>query len=231
MKKIFFLMIAMVFAVSACGTSAKPSVPAAVIPSPISEANLQATAAILSLQTLQAQPTATLMPSVTPIIETAAPTSTPTVEATATETQNPVLLTLTATLGTGTPFANESGTPNPTSATFSVFQPSATLDLRAPTETAHPQTYGTMPPNLPAGKIIIINKAKTDAYISLHCTTKEGYTTIVEYPVSGKINAKAPAGRYSFVVWVGGKMFTGSFNLSVGGSAVVTISKDGVQAK
>lgn len=220
MKKIFFLMIAVGLAVSACGTSAKPSVPsgAAVNPSPISEADLQATAAILSLQTLQAQPTLTLEPSATPVIETATITSTPTVQATVTETQNPILLTLTATLGTGTPLVNALGTPLPTG--------TLSATLVAPTELDHPQTYGTMPPNLPSGKVTINNQIKSQASVSLQCTTKEGFFSEIDFSVGGKskVGAKSPAGSCVALIWVDGKRFSARFHLGTGGNVTVTVT-------
>jgi hypothetical protein len=235
MKKIFFLMIALGLLMSACGTSAKPSVPAgagsaaapagaAVNPSPVAAVDLEATAAFMVQQTLQAMPTPTLMPSATPVIftETPAATSTlaatPTLPTTAIATQNPILLTLTATLGTGTPAATEA-------------LPTATLDLSTPTETAYPRTYGTMPPKVPSGQIYLTNKAKSDATISLQCTRLDGGTTIIEYPVAGTIKVHAPAGGYHYVVWVGGKKYVGNFRLRAGEEAAVIIYKDHVETK
>jgi hypothetical protein len=176
-------------------------------------------------QTMQAMPTPTLMPSNTPVVFTGTPTSTstptPNLQVTATETQNPVLLTLTATLGTGTP-ATFIPTDGPAA---------ATMDLSTPTETDYPRTYGTMPPDLPSGKIFLFNKSNANATISLHCTTKDGSTTFIEYPVNGKISVKAPAGSYHFVAWVGGKMYTGNFRLGIGGDATVIMYTDHVETK
>jgi hypothetical protein len=223
MKRIFFLVVALGLLVSACGTTtAKPTAPAgaAINPSPVSTVDLDATAAVMAQQTIAAMPTQTAQPSATPVAATGTPTATSTPGTTATETPNPVLLTLTATLGTGTPDALPA-----------LSLPTATIDLSTPTETPYPRTYGTMPPDLPAGKVYIANKAKTEATISLHCTTKEGYVTYIEYPVQGKIKVKAPAGYYSYVVWVGGKVYRGNFKLRAGEDAIVTIFKDHVDAK
>jgi hypothetical protein len=155
-------------------------------------------------------------------------TSTPTQAATTpTETQNPVLLTLTATLGTGTvtltagaagtlPFTT---TPNPA---FSV----------TPTETNHYQYYGTMPPNLPSGYISMINMSKADVYISLQCTTQDGYVTIIEYPVGGsRVSTSAPAGKYVYVASVGGKKITGNFRLDKLQDLTLIIYKDRIEIK
>lgn len=235
MKKTFFLMTAFCLMLSACGTSKSPSVPsaAAINPSPIAQANLQATAAVMAQQTLESMPSATLPPSNTPIVvtETSTATSTatftPTSNVTATETQNPVLLTLTATLGTGTPDANIPQTIIPADMTGSP----VSFDEVIQTETAYPRTYGTMPPYLPAGKVYLINNSNAEATISLHCTNKDGSVTYLEYPVSGKVTVKAPAGSYYYVAWVGGKKFTGNFRLGEGNTVMVSMSPSGVSAK
>ena len=228
MKKMIVVMIALVVSLSGClPTVFQPKTP---VPTPISEADLQATAAILSQQTLQSLlPTPTILPSVTPVVLPA--TQTPTL-AVPTETQNPVLLTLTATLGTGTvtginttlvsgtlPFT---GTPSATA------KPAINT---TPTETAHPLSYGTLPPNLPSGRIVLVNKAKVDVYISLRCITKDGNITILEYPVKASVQAKAPAGNYTYVAWVGGRQFTGSFSLSKDQDMVLNIFKDRIDIK
>lgn len=232
-------MIAFGLVISACGTSKNPSVPAGAAsnPSPISEKDLQATSDVIVQQTMQAMPTPTLQPSNTPVVVTQTPTiipsttSSPTLAVTATQTQNPILLTLTATLGTGTPSA---GTiiPGNTSGTV---QTTVIPDFSTPaTEPAYPQTYGTMPPNLPFGKVTVYNQAKTEAYVSLQCTTKDGYVSIIEYPLSGngKTGTKMPAGSCRAVAYVGGNPpFSANFKLRAGGNASVTITNKGITAK
>ena len=234
MKKIFALVILLSVFLSACLPAALQ--PQAANPTPISEADLQGTAAVLSQQTLQALPTQTSAPSKTPIVTT--PTNTPT-QATVTETQNPVLLTLTATLGTGTVTAGtetsgtltstRAGTSLPTST--STINPNSTPNPLTPTTTPHPQFYGTLPPNLPFGSIYLVNKAKVEVYISLRCETKDGYVTILEYPVKKTVKAKAPSGKYTYVAWVGGRQFTGSFSLSTGQDLTINIFKDKIAIK
>jgi hypothetical protein len=219
MKKIFFLFAALCFIVSACTSPATPQAG----PTPLLEADIQATVALQVEQTLQSLPTLTLAPSNTPVVVTS--TSTPTQAApasTPTETQNPTLLTLTATLGTGTvvpgtlPFtATPSFTPTP-----------------APIGTNHYQYYGTMPPNLPFGSISMLNKSKRDAYISLQCTTPDGYVTVIEYPVGGsRLNIDAPAGKYIYVAWVGGRKISGNFKLDKLQDLDLTIFKDRIEIK
>lgn len=203
--------------------------PETINPTPISEADLQATAAILAQQTLQSLPTATIAPSDTPVVMTVTETI---VQNTPTETENPILLTLTATLGTGTVTANYE---SPVIGTLPfTITPSATANpvfSATPTQTAEPQFYGTLPPKLPFGNIRLLNKAKADVYISLRCVTREGYVTILEYPVKSSVEAKAPAGKYTYVAWVGGRQFTGAFSLSIGQDMVINIFKDNIGIK
>jgi hypothetical protein len=197
---------------------------------------------VLSQQTLDALPTDTNIPTNTPEVLT--PTETPT-QATSTETQNSVLLTLTATLGTGTVSANSdpsliaASTGSPTvTVTGTVpstltFTPSAVAIVNGltPTETPHPLFAGTQPPYLPFGHIELTNKSKTDVYISMRCVTKEGYVTIIEYPVESFVAAKGPAGRYTYVVWVGGRKIDGSFSLARNQDLSIVIFKDRVTIK
>jgi hypothetical protein len=95
-----------------------------------------------------------------------------------------------------------------------------------PSTTLHPRFYGTLPPNLPYGFVTLINRSKAEAYISLQCTTKDGYTTILEYPVRGTVEAKAPAGKYFYVAWVGGRQMTGNFRLDTDGELTIRLYKD-----
>lgn len=232
MKKKFAVLIALSIFFSACLPALATET--ANVPTPISEADLQLTAAVFSQQTLDAIPTNTSVPTETPVIVTATNTENP---ATATETQNPALLTLTATLGTGTVTAITTGTPS----TFSVIAgtlpftstPSATSNPLTPTSTIEPQPlfHGTLPPSLPSGDITIINKAKADAYISLRCETKDGYVTYIEYPVERSVDFRAPIGQYTYVAWVGGNKMTGSFSLNSEKALTITLFKNKVTIK
>lgn len=213
MKKAFVLVIALCLSLSACMPALFQT--QSTNPTPVSEVELQATAAILSQQTLQALPTATSAPSNTPVVTT--PTKTPT-QPTPTETQNPILLTLTATLGTGTavPDTETAGALSVTSTgtLLSTVVPSVTANPLTPTILPQPQFYGTLPPDVPSGSIYLTNKAEADVYISLRCVTSKGNVTILEYPVKKYIDIDAPVGKYTYVAWVGGREFTGAFSLS-----------------
>ncbi len=213
MKKMFALVIAFGLSLSACMPAAFQS--QAASPTPIPESVLQATAALLAQQTIQALPSNTSAPSNTPVV--LPPSATPT-QATPTETPNPVLLTLTATLGTGTvtpgtEIANSSLTTT-AGTSLGTNTPVNTPNPLTPTIPPQPQFFGTLPPSLPYGSVILINKAEADVYVSLRCTTKSGYVTILEYPVKNSIEAEAPLGSYTYVAWVGGRQFTGAFYLS-----------------
>lgn len=202
----------------------------ALLPTPAPQVDLAATAAILAQDTLQSQPTPTLIPSHTPMVASASPAATQTL-GTPGETPNPILLTLTATLGTGT--VTVSGTPaTPTRTAIGVTSTSTATRTATlwwiSTETPHPQFYGTLPPNLPFGKIILINKSKSEAYVSLQCTTTDGQVTILEYPVHGTVQAKAPAGNYVYVAWVGGRKMVGNFHLGKDQDLTLKLYKDKV---
>ena len=231
MKKLFFLVTVLSLVLSSC----LPAIlqPQAAPPTPTE--NLVATADFFSQQTLQALPTQTVVPSITPVITTPTTTETPTQATTPTETQNPVLLTLTATLGTGTVAVGSEtsllGTTGtailPITTTPSV-TPNPAFSI-TPTGTAHPQHSGTMPPNLPFGEIKLVNKSKAEVYISLRCVTKDDFVTIIEYPVKGTVITRALAGQYTYVAWVGGRKIVGSFSLGKSQDLTLKIYKDRVE--
>ena len=225
MKKLLLLVVVFGFALSAC-LPALPQTETASTPAPILESDLQATAAVLSEQTLAALPSPTVAPSETPVVLT--PTNTE-VPVTPTETENPFLLTLTATLGTGTVTPDPlTGTPD-VSAVVGTFP--ATLDPLQPPPTAQPLFHGTLPPALTYGSINLFNKSHVDAYISLRCVTKEGYVTILEYPVKRQVITTAPTGKYTYVAWVGGRQFTGSFSLQKDENLLINLFKDKITIK
>ncbi|GJQ33608.1 MAG: hypothetical protein HBSAPP04_24470 [Ignavibacteriaceae bacterium] len=76
-----------------------------------------------------------------------------------------------------------------------------------------------------------VNKADADAYISLRCVTKEGYVTILEFPVKKIFSAEASAGNYTYVAWVGGRQFDGSFKMDKGGFVTITFYKNRINVK
>lgn len=220
MKRLLFVLIVMSLMIGAC----MPALPQTQEnPTPISEADLQGTAAVLSQQTLQAIPTSTALPTETPVVVT--PSETPT-QPTPTETVNPVLLTLTATLLAGTP--TSVGTASTAAGTGT---PLAAVNPSATSGTPQPLFYGTLPPNLPYGTIDLFNKSHVDVYISLRCVTKDGYITILEYPVKKNFKVSAPAGKYTYIAWVGGRQFDGSFTMDNDGFISITFFQDRINVK
>ena len=216
MKKTLFLVMGLSLALSACMPAFLQS-----NANPTPQVDLNATAAVLVTASLVGSlPSPTIEPSNTPVVTTATSADTQVPPVTPSETQ-----TLTTTIGLSeTPTLTSTGNlPTPT--------PSATLNpsLNAtPSTTPHPQHFGTMPPFLPSGNITLINRSKAQAYISLQCTTKEGFVTIIEYPVRGPVNVKAPAGKYVFVAWVGGRKMVGNFALDKDGELTIKLYKDKV---
>lgn len=91
--------------------------------------------------------------------------------------------------------------------------------------------YGTQPPLVPFSHITLINKAKAEAYISLHVDLPEGGNSVIEYPVKGTIKIEAPVGFYSYVAWVGGNKMVGNFRLRHDDDLTITLYKDQVTIK
>lgn len=214
MKRTAVLVLATVFFLSSCIPSSFFQQPT-VAPPVDSQATDAAMAATLVAGTLNALPTPTLVPA------------SDTLEPTATDTEPP---TATETL-TVDPNITATETMVPETATITGTLPTATQAIATATETLHPRFYGTLPPAIPFGKVRLVNRAKADVYVSLQCMTIDGYTTIIEYPVFGRFRVSAPAGRYNYVAWVGGRQFQGSFRLGKGEDLTITFNKDKVTIK
>ena len=178
------------------------------------------------LKTAIAQ-TLTSLPSSTPspVVSSATSTSTPVIQSTETGT-----LTSTATLAAVDPaLAAATGTfdaitSTPVSATFPV-GPATT------THTPAVLTYGTLPPAVPFANVTLVNRAKTQAYISLQVVTAEGGPTIMEYPVEGRIKIQAPVGQYLYVAWIGGRKMVGEFRLHREDDLEILLYRDRVEVR
>jgi hypothetical protein len=209
MKQTAVLAVVSVFVLSACIPLSFPVRPTAL---PVIDA--QATDAVIAAtqvaETLDALPTPTLVPA------------TDTLALIPTETESP----------SATAIPSETLTPEPNfTATVTGTATVAPQTNVTGTETLHPRFFGTLPPAIPYGKIALINKAKAEVYVSLQCNTIDGYKTIIEYPVAGRFNVNAPAGMYSYVAWVGGREFQGSFKLDKGEDLSITFNKDKITIK
>lgn len=90
------------------------------------------------------------------------------------------------------------------------------------------RTYGTLPPAVPFSHITLINKANTEAYISLQVTMPDGQYSILEYPVEGRVTIQAPVGSYLYVTWVGGRKMVGEFRLHNNDDLTITLFRDRV---
>lgn len=93
-------------------------------------------------------------------------------------------------------------------------------------ETPEHLSYGTAPAGTPKSRVKLSNKAGADVYISLQGTTHDGTKVINEYTVSGSMNVKIPSGMYHYVAYVGGKNFSGNFNLAKNSGRSITFYKD-----
>ena len=170
-------------------------------------ANLQTFVA----QTLTAQPT----PTMAPVTDTPTPTA--------------VLFEASPT-GTSTdlPIPNLTSTPATATGGAPITATAPVSGARTLVPTLTVRLYGTLPPAVPFGYIMLINKAKAEAYISLQVTTRQGGPTILEYPVPGTEKIKAPSGYYLYVAWVGGNKMVGNFSLHEDDSLCITLYKDKV---
>jgi hypothetical protein len=90
------------------------------------------------------------------------------------------------------------------------------------------RTYGTLPPAVPYSNITLVNKSRTEAYISLQVTMPSGEYSIIEYPVQGRIKIQAPVGSYLYVTWVGGRKMVGEFRLKNNDDMTITLYRDRV---
>ena len=221
MKKTVILGLIVAFVLGACVLPTIPTPNTGSTPNTGPTADVAGTAdALLKTavaQTLTAQPTLTSAP----------PTDTPItfVEA------SPIPGTIDAATVTSTPIPDLTTTPatatsGPADAAFTATLAAANPATLIPTLTI--RLYGTLPPAVPSGDITLINKSKTEAYISLQVTSIDGRYAIIEYPVVGTISIKAPTGFYLYVAWVGGNKMVGNFRLRGNEDLSIILYKDKV---
>jgi len=217
------LSIALLLLTAAC----LPFTPAPPAPTVVSNVDNAGTAqAMLKTaiaQTLAALPTSTPLPPVNTATSTATsnseliPTLTPDTAQTATQ----AAIDTAQYASTGT-FEVFTSTPLP-----------AALPAGPATATYTPAvlTYGTLPPAVPFAYVTLVNRAKTQAYISLQVVTTEGGPTIMEYPVRGRIKVQAPVGQYLYVAWVGGRKMVGEFRLHKEDDLEIFLYRDRVEVR
>ena len=231
MKKTVVVLVSMLaLLVNAC--SQLPGLTPTPATGPTVDPNSQFQTAVA--QTLTARAT---LPSGSVTDTATAPAASPVVSNTDTVTPVPsatlaVTDTVTGTAQTDTPVAGLSATSSLATATNipGNVTPSATLAVGqvTPVWTLAVRLYGTLPPEVPFSYITLVNKAKTEAYISLQVTMPDGKYSILEYPVEGRIKIKAPVGSYLYVTWVGGRKMVGEFRLHHGDDLTITLYRDRV---
>jgi hypothetical protein len=205
-RRIFFVVLALSVALSAC----MPGL------SPITAGDSQATSVALARTqaalTLASLPTPTIQPSNTPLptfTNTPAPSATqaPTKTATtAPETTGTASVAATSTLaGTGT------GTAPVGTITVTLAVSGTATVTRTPTP--GPLLWGTVPPEVPFGFVTLVNLSNDMAYISFHCKLENGLTSYLEYPVYATLKVKIPAGPCHYVAWVKGQQFIGDVHI------------------
>jgi hypothetical protein len=188
--------------------------------------------ATLAAQTLGALPTATQVPSSTPVIADTLtstlppiPSDTPSLTGTPPTATLPVTGTVfTATLAVSGTAASLTASPTHITGTPGTFA-AVTASI---TPTLGIRYYGTIPPLVPSGRVVMINKAHAEAYISFQCINQEGTLSVMEFPVERWREEKIPSGRCKYVAWVGGRQFVGSFTLDTGGQRRIIFYKDRV---
>jgi len=165
-------------------------------------------------QTLTAQPMVTPVPPTdtpTPVLESFVPVTV-------------VASTFTPTLVTDLATSPATATSVPAAATFTATLAASNPATSIPTLTI--RLWGTLPPAVPSSDIVLINKSKTQAYISLQVTSPDGRYAVIEYPVVGRIEIKAPIGSYLYVAWVGGNKMVGNFKLHGNEELSITLYRD-----
>ncbi|MGZ9235347.1 MAG: hypothetical protein ACXW4E_07470, partial [Anaerolineales bacterium] len=157
-RNIFVLGVLLALLLSSCQGIFTPAPPTG--PTADSAATSDALFKTAVAQTLTARPT---LPSASVAATQALPTASPVLPATATQVvAAPAEVTATSATGTGV-------VPTATGGPASV-NPTPTLAAGQVTAIWTPaiRTYGTLPPAVPFSQITLVNKAKAEAYISLH---------------------------------------------------------------
>ena len=219
MKRAVF-SVALILMTAAC----LPLTPAPATPTPPVVDNAGTAESMLKTavaQTLAVLPTDTPLSAVSSATSTftSAPEALPTETDTMTATLAAVDPTLVVPTGT---FEAVTGTPVPDN-----------LPVGSATTTHTPAvlTYGTLPPAVPFAYVTLVNRAKTQAYISLQVVTAEGGPTIIEYPIRGRIKIQAPIGQYLYVAWVGGRKIVGEFRLHHEDDLEILLYRDRIEVK
>jgi len=96
---------------------------------------------------------------------------------------------------------------------YSASSSSGSTSTTSSSDSSADLSWGVVPASTQTGRFRITNNANSEAYISLQGTTNEGVHFIKEYWVSKTIKVNTPVAWYVYVVWVGGKKYSGQFQL------------------
>lgn len=204
-RRLVFIVLILSVVLSACIPGFSP------IAAGESQATALALAGTMAAQTMASLPTLTPPPTNTPL-----PTSTSTVAPTATKAPTDTATSTPEATGTSnvTATVTATGSPPAGAVTISTVM-SATSGTVTPTLTftPGPLLWGTVPPEVPYGRVHLVNLSNRMAYISFHCKLENGLTSYLEYPVYGRITVSIPAGPCHYVAWVKGEQFIGDVRI------------------
>ncbi len=137
--------------------------------------------------------------------------------------------------GTFTPIPHPSQvaeTPAPSASTTATLTATGgtarTLTPGGPSATSQPFSIDTLPANTRYGTFRLENRSKTGVSVSFHCTTRQGYQTVLEYDVYRTTIVEAPLGDYVYVVYIGGHKYVGSFSYGQPSPLTITFYRDKV---
>jgi hypothetical protein len=85
-----------------------------------------------------------------------------------------------------------------------------------------------LPANTVYKSVHIQNNSGKQVDITLYCTTNKGFQTILEYNNVGNLFTAIPEGKYSYVMFVGGRQLVGVFSFQTARKLFITIYKDRV---
>lgn len=96
------------------------------------------------------------------------------------------------------------------------------------TPSSGPFAIDTLPPGTDYGSIRLENKSNRKADVTLYCTTRQGYQTILDYSSVRSMTINAPQGNYSYLVYVNGVKLSGGFSFLANQKLTLTIYRDKV---
>ncbi|MGZ6316926.1 MAG: hypothetical protein ACXWNQ_06670 [Anaerolineales bacterium] len=183
-------------------------------------------AACLPRLQLPALVPATPSPSTPSIQLSATPQVTLTLAPSSTATSTP-----TSTAFTPIPPLTPTGTPSTPldlTTTITATGTPSTLEPSVTSTFAESISLDKLPKDTVYKPVRIHNATRAQMDISLHCTTHKGLQTVLEYDSVRNLSIQAPDGDYIYVVYVGGRMMSGSFSLLGSPNLTITVYADRV---